>query len=84
MLIWNFSITVGICTITASGMCPFNFPKSISILLIALLLSSCSPSVVDLSLYTTDIEIAQEGEVILLMGAGDVWQWGRDILEALK
>jgi len=41
-----------------------NFPKSISILLIALLLSSCSPSVVDLSLYTTDIEIAQEGEVI--------------------
>ena len=41
-----------------------NFPKSISILLIALLLSSCSPSVVDLSLYTTDIDIAQEGEVI--------------------
>ena len=41
-----------------------NFPKSFSILIIALLLSSCSPSVVDLSLYTTDIEIAQEGEVI--------------------
>ena len=30
---------------------------------ISLLLSSCSPSVVDLSLYTTDIEAANEGEV---------------------
>ena len=40
-----------------------NFSKSISILLFALLLSSCSPSVVDLSLYTTDIKAAQ-GEVI--------------------
>ena len=29
MLIWNFSITVGICTITASGICPFNFSKLI-------------------------------------------------------
>ena len=28
-----------------------------------MLLSSCSPSVVDLSLYTTDIEAANEGEV---------------------
>jgi|TARA_B110000116_G_scaffold30926_1_gene23170 hypothetical protein len=36
-----------------------NFSKSISILLFALLLSSCSPSVVDLSLYTTDIKAAQ-------------------------
>jgi len=40
-----------------------NFSKSISILLFALLLSSCSPSIVDLSLYTTDIKAAQ-GEVI--------------------
>jgi len=40
-----------------------NFYKSISILLFAFLLSSCSPSVVDLSLYTTDIKAAQ-GEVI--------------------
>jgi hypothetical protein len=40
-----------------------NFSKSISIFLFAFLLSSCSPSVVDLSLYTTDIKAAQ-GEVI--------------------
>ena len=36
-----------------------NFSKSISILLFALLLSSCSPSIVDVSLYTTDIKAAQ-------------------------
>jgi hypothetical protein len=41
-----------------------NFPKSISILLIALLLSSCSPSVLDISLYTSDVEIALEGEIV--------------------
>ena len=41
-----------------------NLSKSISILLIALFLSSCSPSVVDLSVYTTDVDAALEGEVI--------------------
>ena len=36
---------------------------STSLLLIAFL-SSCSPSAVDVSIYTTDIGIAQEGEVL--------------------
>ena len=40
-----------------------NFLTFIASIFISLLLSSCSPSVVDLSLYTTDIEAANEGEV---------------------
>ena len=48
-------------------MVEFMFKKNIlkligSVFLIALL-SSCSPSVVDISLYTTDIKAANEGEV---------------------
>lgn len=41
-----------------------NLSKLISIFLIVLFLSSCSPSVVDLSVYTTDVDAALEGEVI--------------------
>ena len=40
-----------------------NFLTLIASIFISLLLSSCSPSVVDVSLYTTDIEAANEGEV---------------------
>mgnify|MGYP003321269964 CR=1 FL=1 len=40
-----------------------NFLTLLASIFISLLLSSCSPSVVDLSLYTTDIEAANEGEV---------------------
>ena len=40
-----------------------NFSTLIASIFISLLLSSCSPSVVDISLYTTDIEAANEGEV---------------------
>ena len=40
-----------------------NFFTLLASIFISLLLSSCSPSVVDLSLYTTDIEAANEGEV---------------------
>ena len=40
-----------------------NFFTLSATIFISLLLSSCSPSVVDLSLYTTDIEAANEGEV---------------------
>ena len=40
-----------------------NFLTLIASIFISLLLSSCSPSVVDISLYTTDIEAANEGEV---------------------
>ena len=40
-----------------------NFLTLIVSIFISLLLSSCSPSVVDVSLYTTDIEAANEGEV---------------------
>ena len=40
-----------------------NFSTLIASIFITLILSSCSPSVVDVSLYTTDIEAANEGEV---------------------
>ena len=40
-----------------------NFLTLLASIFISLLLSSCSPSVVDISLYTTDIEAANEGEV---------------------
>ena len=40
-----------------------NFSTLIASIFISLLLSSCSPSVVDISLYTTDIEAANKGEV---------------------
>ena len=40
-----------------------NFLTLLASIFISLLLSSCSPSVVDVSLYTTDIEAANEGEV---------------------
>ena len=40
-----------------------NFFTLSATIFISLLLSSCSPSVVDVSLYTTDIEAANEGEV---------------------
>ena len=40
-----------------------NFLTLLASIFITLLLSSCSPSVVDVSLYTTDIEAANEGEV---------------------
>ena len=40
-----------------------NFSTLIASIFISLLLSSCSPSVVDISLYTTDIEAVNEGEV---------------------
>ena len=41
-----------------------NFKTIISFFFLAILLSSCSPSVVDISVYTTDIEAAQEGEIV--------------------
>ena len=40
-----------------------NFLTLLASIFISLVLSSCSPSVVDVSLYTTDIEAANEGEV---------------------
>ena len=40
-----------------------NFLTLLASIFITLLLSSCSPSVVDVSLYTSDIEAANEGEV---------------------
>ena len=40
-----------------------NFLTLLVSIFITLLLSSCSPSVVDVSLYTSDIEAANEGEV---------------------
>jgi|TARA_B110000090_G_scaffold34709_1_gene37550 hypothetical protein len=41
-----------------------NFKTIIFFFFLAILLSSCSPSVVDISVYTTDIEAAQEGEIV--------------------
>ena len=41
-----------------------NLLKLTTSLLLIALLSSCSPSTVDVSIYTTDIDIAQEGEVL--------------------
>ena len=35
------------------------------------------------SLIQELVATKQDGEVILLMGAGDVWQWGKPLLEAL-
>ena len=40
------------------------FLKLIASLLLITFLASCSPSSVDVSIYTTDIDIAQEGEVL--------------------
>ena len=41
-----------------------NLLKLTTSLLLIAFLSSCSPSTVDVSIYTTDIDIAQEGEVL--------------------
>ena len=40
------------------------FLKLVTSILLIVFLTSCSPSTVDVSIYTTDIDIAQEGEVI--------------------
>ena len=41
-----------------------NFLKLITSILLITFLTSCSPSTVDVSIYTTDIDVAQEGEVV--------------------
>ena len=41
-----------------------NFLKLITYILLITFLTSCSPSTVDVSIYTTDIDVAQEGEVV--------------------
>ena len=41
-----------------------NYLKLVTLSFIVSFLVACSPSVVDVSIYTTDIDIAQEGEVI--------------------
>ena len=41
-----------------------NFLKLITSVLLITFLTSCSPSTVDVSIYTTDIDVAQEGEVV--------------------
>ena len=41
-----------------------NLTKLFSLLFSLILVTSCSPSLVDLSIYTTDIDAALEGEVI--------------------
>ena len=40
------------------------FSKLIAPILLIVLLTSCSPSAVEVGIYTTDIDVAQEGEVI--------------------
>ena len=42
----------------------FNLKVYISLFLGIIFLSACTPSVVDISLYTTDVEIALEGEIV--------------------
>ena len=42
----------------------FNLKVYISLFLGIIFLSACTPSVVDISLYTTDVEVALEGEIV--------------------
>jgi hypothetical protein len=42
----------------------YSFLKLITSILLIAFLTSCSPSTVDVSIYTTDIDVAQEGEVV--------------------
>jgi len=42
----------------------FNLKVYISLFLGIIFLSGCTPSVVDISLYTTDVEVAAEGEIV--------------------
>ena len=42
----------------------FNLKVYISLFLGIIFLSACTPSIVDISLYTTDVEVALEGEIV--------------------
>jgi len=41
-----------------------NFLKIITLVFLSMIISSCSPSLVDLSIYTTDIEATLDGEIV--------------------
>ena len=45
-------------------MMKFNLKVYISLFFGIIFLSACTPSVVDISLYTTDVEVALEGEIV--------------------
>ena len=45
-------------------MMKFNLKVCISLFLGIIFLSACTPSVLDISLYTTDVEVALEGEIV--------------------
>ena len=41
-----------------------NFKKIISLLLLAMFISSCAPSDVDLVVYTTDVDAVLDGDIV--------------------